>query len=49
MRKQKGFSHDQLAENLSIDTSNYGRIERRKSSISIDRIEKLARSRELIF
>lgn len=43
VRKQKGFSQEQVAEYLSIDTSNYGRIERGQSSISIDRIEKLAK------
>jgi transcriptional regulator with XRE-family HTH domain len=32
-----------VAEHLSIDTSNYGRIERGQSSISIDRLEKLAK------
>jgi len=43
IRKQKGMSQEQVAEHLGVDTTNYGRIERGQSSITIDRLEVLAK------
>lgn len=42
IRKSKGYSQEQVADYIGIDTTNYGRIERGRSSISFDRLVQLA-------
>lgn len=42
IRTQKGFSQENVAEHLGIDTTNYGRIERGDGNISLERLEKIA-------
>jgi transcriptional regulator with XRE-family HTH domain len=42
IRKSKGFSQEQVADYIGIDTTNYGRIERGQSSITFDRLIQLA-------
>lgn len=47
IRKSKGFSQEQVADYIGIDTTNYGRIERGQSSITIDRLIQLAELYEM--
>jgi transcriptional regulator with XRE-family HTH domain len=42
IRIEKGFSQENVAECLAIDTTNYGRIERGEGNITLDRLEKIA-------
>jgi transcriptional regulator with XRE-family HTH domain len=47
IRKSKGFSQEQVADYIGIDTTNYGRIERGQSSITFDRLIQLAELYEM--
>jgi len=42
VRKQKGISQESIAYFLDIDYSTYGKIERRKLSLSVDRLLQIA-------
>ena len=42
IRVLKGFSQENVAEYLGIDTTNYGRLERGGSNITLERLEKIA-------
>lgn len=42
VRERKGFSQEFVAQELGINQSTYGKIERENSKISIDRLIKIA-------
>lgn len=42
IRKSNGYSQEQVADYIGIDTTNYGRIERGQTSITFDRLMQLA-------
>ena len=42
IRKSKGYSQEQVADYIGIDTTNYGRIERGQTSITFDRLFQLS-------
>lgn len=42
IRKSKGYSQEQVADFIGVDTTNYGRIERGQTSITFDRLMQLA-------
>jgi transcriptional regulator with XRE-family HTH domain len=42
IRKSKGFSQEEVADRLGVDTTNYGRIERGQASITLERLMQLA-------
>ncbi len=43
LRKQKGWSQTNMAEDLGLDYSTYGKIERGKISINIARLEQISK------
>lgn len=42
LRKQNGYTQQQIADYLGIDTTSYGRLERGERKISTERLELLA-------
>jgi transcriptional regulator with XRE-family HTH domain len=42
LRLAKNITQEYMAEQLCIDTANYGRLERGKTKIDIDRLKKIA-------
>ena len=42
LREKKGFSQKFVAEKLGINQSTYGKLERDESSITLDRLYKIA-------
>ena len=42
IREKKGFSQDFIADKLGITQSTYGKLERDASTITVDRLYKLA-------
>jgi len=47
LRLQKGLTQEYMADKLHIDTVNYGRLERGKSSITIDRLWNISQILEV--
>lgn len=43
VRQAKGYTQDYIADKLSIDTVNYGRIERGQAKLTIDRFELICK------
>ncbi len=43
LRRQKGWSQTNMAEDLGIDYSTYGKIERGKININIARLEQISK------
>src|ERR1700749_1553101 len=43
IRRSKGISQESIAYDLGIDYSTYGKIERGQISLTVDRLEKIAR------
>ncbi len=41
LRLSRGYTQEYMAEKLGIDTVNYGRIERGKSKLTLDRFLKI--------
>lgn len=44
IREFKGMRQESVAQELGLSTSGYGKIERGESSLSLDRLEKIARA-----
>ncbi len=42
MRLARNFTQEYMAEQLAIDVANYGRLERGKSKVDIERLKKIA-------
>jgi transcriptional regulator with XRE-family HTH domain len=42
IRLAKNFTQEYMAEQLDIDVANYGRLERGKSKIDIERLKRIA-------
>ena len=47
IRLAKNFTQEYMAEQLDIDVANYGRLERGKSKIDIERLKRIARTLEV--
>ena len=43
IRRSKGISQESIAYDLGIDYSTYGKIERGQISLTVDRLEKIAK------
>lgn len=43
VRKEQGISQESVAYDLGIDYSTYGKIERGQISLTVDRMEKIAK------
>jgi transcriptional regulator with XRE-family HTH domain len=48
LRKQKGYSQEQLADKAGLHRTYIGSIERGEQNVSIDNIEKIAKSLKII-
>ncbi|MEN9511356.1 MAG: hypothetical protein RLZZ370_1175 [Bacteroidota bacterium] len=44
IREMKGMKQESVARELGLSTGGYGRIERGETSLSLDRLEKIARA-----
>ena len=44
LRKQKGYSQEQLAEKAGLHRTYIGSIERGEQNVSVDNIEKIAKA-----
>jgi len=47
LRKQRGFTQEELADRAGINRNYVGQIEREEKSPTVDVVEKLARSLEV--
>ncbi len=47
LRLSKGYTQEYMAEKLSIDPVNYGRLERGQSKLTIDRFLKICKILEV--
>ena len=47
IREFKGLKQESVARELGLSTNGYGKIERGESSLSLDRLEKIARALEV--
>ena len=48
LRKQKGYSQEQLADKAGLHRTYIGSIERGEQNVSINNIEKIAKSLKII-